>query len=103
MRRGGERVVRLQLDHRPDRNPHRGQRLLERMELRQERRLDPFARLVAVPLRIAEGFDHVIGRNAQVRGSRLHHLEDRAQDAEHRSIRRILALREAAQPVEMAE
>ena len=40
MRRRGERVVGLELDHRPGRDAHRHQRLLERMELRPQRRLD---------------------------------------------------------------
>ena len=34
MRRRRERVVGLELDHRPDRDAHRRERLLERMELR---------------------------------------------------------------------
>ena len=32
-RRGGERVVGLELDHRPDGDAHRGERVFERMEL----------------------------------------------------------------------
>ena len=42
--RGGQRVVGLELDHRPHDDAHRRERLLERMELRPERGLDALAR-----------------------------------------------------------
>src|SRR5262249_3147979 len=47
--RRGERVVGLELDHRPYDHTHRGERFLQRVELRPERRLDAFACLVAGP------------------------------------------------------
>jgi hypothetical protein len=37
MRGGSERIIGFELDHRPDDNVHRGQRLFERMELREQR------------------------------------------------------------------
>src|SRR6201993_1675178 len=35
MRGRSERIIGFELDHRPDDNPHRSKRLLERMELRE--------------------------------------------------------------------
>jgi hypothetical protein len=102
-RRGCERIVGLQLDHRPDRDAHRGERLLERMELREEGGLDPIAGFVAGPELVSERLDDMIGRHADVRLSRLDHLQHGLQHADHGAERWILALVEAAQPVEMAE
>ena len=56
-RRRGERVVGLELDHRPDDDAHRGERVLERMELREQRRLDAGRGLVAGPQVVAERLD----------------------------------------------
>ena len=66
-RGGRERVVGLELDHRPRDDAHRDERILERMELPQQRRLDPLARLVAGPQPVSKRFDDVIGRDADVR------------------------------------
>ena len=63
----GERVVGLELDHRPDDHAHRRERLLERLELRPQRRLDAVAGLVARPEVVAERLDDVVGRDADVR------------------------------------
>ena len=73
------------------------------MELREESRLDPHARLVAVPEIVAKGLDHVIGRDTDVSGSLLDHLQHGVQHANGRAEFRILALVEAAQTVEVAE
>src|SRR5438046_3215684 len=50
-----------------DDNTHRRERLLERMELREQRGLDAGAGLVVRPKPIAKRLDHVIGRDAEVR------------------------------------
>ena len=65
--RGGQRIVGLELDHRPDHETRRLQRLFEQRELRQERRIDSGAGLVAAPQPVAERLDDVIGRDADVR------------------------------------
>ena len=103
VRRGGQRIVRLELDHRPDGDAHRGERLLQRMKLRQQRRLDALAGLVAGPQAVAERLDDVVGRDADVRLAALDHLQHRLQHADHRAERPILALVESAQAVEVAE
>ena len=45
MRGRSERVIGFELDHRPNDNPHRRERVLERMELREKRGLDAVAGL----------------------------------------------------------
>jgi hypothetical protein len=49
MRRRCERIIGLEIPHRPADDAHRDERILQRMELRPQRRLDPRAGLVAVP------------------------------------------------------
>ena len=98
-----QRVVGLQLDHRPHRHAHRRERALERMELRPQRRLDALARLVAGPQCVAERFDHVIGRDAEVRGVLLDHLQHRVQHAGHGAERLVFSLVETPLPVEVTE
>ena len=49
VRRRCQRIIRFELDHRPHHNAHRRERFLERMELRQQRPLDPRAGLVTRP------------------------------------------------------
>src|SRR5205085_12585705 len=99
---GGERVVRLELDHWPDGDAHGYERLLERMKLREQRRLHVRARLIARPEIVAERFDDVIGGDAEVRRALLDHLQHGVQHPGHRAERRVL-LPEPAQAVEMAE
>ncbi len=70
-RRCRQGVVGLELHHRPDDDAERRERLFEQRELRQQIRLDAFARLVAAPEIVAEGLDHVVGRDTDVRGSVL--------------------------------
>ena len=101
--RRGECIVSLELDHRPGDHAHRDQRLLERMELRPQRRLDALPGLVARPELVAERLDHVVGGNADVGRALLDHLEHRLQHTDHRAERPVAALSEAAQAVEMAE
>ena len=75
MRRRSERVIGFELDHRPHDHAHRRERLFERMELREQRGLDACAGLVAGPEPIAKRFDDVIGRDAEIGGAVLDHLE----------------------------
>ncbi len=103
-RRRGERIVGFELDHRPHGHAHRGERFLQRMKLRPQRRLDAVAGLVAGPQVVAERLDDVIGRDADVRGaasrsSRSTVLSTPIDGAE----RLVLALAEAAQAVEVTE
>ena len=72
MRRRSERIIGFQLDHRPDDNAHRRECLFERMELREQRGLDPVAGLLIRPQPIAKRLDHMIGRDAEVRGFLAH-------------------------------
>jgi len=103
MRGGGERVVRFELDHRPDGDAHRGKRFFQRVKLRGQCRLDSLAGLVARPERIAKRFDDVVRGDAEMRGAAFDHLEHAVQHAEHRTERLVLALVEAALTVEMTE
>ena len=73
------------------------------MELREQRRLDAGAGLVAGPEAVAKRLDDVIGRDADVRRSLLDHLQHRLQHADHGAEGPVLPLREAAQAVEVAE
>ena len=63
-RRRGQRIVRLELHHRPHRHAERGERLLERLELGVERRVHALAGLVAGPEVVAERLDDVVGGHA---------------------------------------
>ena len=101
--RGRQRVVRLELDHGPDRDPHRGKRLFERMKLRPERGLDAVARLVAQPKLVAKGLDHVIRRDTDVGRAGFEHLENGVHDADDSPVGLVLPLVEAALSVEVPE
>ncbi len=100
---GGESIIRLELDHRPYGHPHGDEPVFQRLELRGEGGLDPLPRLVAGPERVAERFDDVIGRHADVRGPVLEHLEHGMEDANRRAEGRIIDFSGAPQAVEMAE
>ena len=103
-RRGSQRVVGLELDHRPHGHAHRGERFLERMELRPQRRLDALAGLVAGPQIVAERLDDVIGRDADVRRAALDHLAARCCSTPSDGAEGlVLPLAEAAQAVEVTE
>src|SRR5262249_23112928 len=98
-----EAVVRLDLDHGPHGDAHRGERLLQWIELRPERRLDAGARLVAGPQIVAERFDHMVGRDTDVRTTRLDRLQHSGQHPDHRPEWRVLAVRESANAVEVSK
>ena len=102
-RSGGERIVGFQLDHGPYRHSQRGERILERMKLREQRRLDPVTCLVARPKSITEGLDDVIGRHAEMRRPLLDHLQHGMQHAVYGAEGSIVAFVEAAQTIEVAE
>src|SRR5262249_54165780 len=93
VRRRRERVVGLELDHRPDDDAHRGEPLLERVELPEQRPLHALGGLVAGPEAVAERLDDVVGRDAHVRRAALEHLGDRMEDAGDGAERRVGALR----------
>ena len=99
----GERIVRFQLNHRPHDDAHGLQRFLERVELRPQSRFDAVAGLVPAPEIVTEGFDHVIGRDADMRCAFLDHLQYRVEHTDDRAKGLIRALVEAAQAIKVAE
>ena len=105
MRGRSERIIGFELDHRPDDNAHRRERLLERMELREQRGLDAGAGLVVRPKPIAKRLDHVVGGDAEVRVAVFvfNYLENGLQHADDRAVRTVLAFGEPAQAVEVTE
>ena len=103
MRGRSERIIGFELDHRPDDNAHRRERLLERMELREQRGLDAVAGLVVRPKPIAKRLDHMVGGDAEMRVAILNHLEHGLEHADDCAVGAILALGEPAQTVEMTE
>src|SRR5437764_13962040 len=103
MRRRGESIVRFELDHRPDGDAHRLERILERLKLRQQVGLDSFAGLVVGPEIVAERLDDVIGGDTDVRRTGLDHLQHRVQYARDGAEGFVLALVPAALAVEVAE
>ena len=103
MRGRSERIIGFELDHRPDDNAHRRERLLERMELREQRGLDAVAGLVVRPKPIAKRLDHVVGGDAEIRVAALDHLEHGLQHADDGAVRAVHAFVEPAQAVEVTE
>ena len=105
MRGGSERIISFELDHRPDHNAHCRERFFERMELREQRPLDPCAGLVVRPKAIPKRLDHVIGGHTDVRVAVfvLDYLKNGLQHADDSAIGAVLAFGKPAQPVEVAE
>jgi hypothetical protein len=101
--RGGERIVGLELDHRPHGDTHRGERLFERVKLRPQRRIDAGGRLVAGPQSVSKRLDDVVGCNTQIRLSALDQFQDRLEHADDRAQGPVLPLGEAAQAIEVPE
>src|SRR5207244_5548778 len=93
----------FELEHRPHDNTYSRKRLLEGMELRQQRRLDAGAGLVVRPKPIAKRLDHVVGGDAEVRVAVLDHLEHGLQHADDGAVGAVHAFVEPAQPIEMTE
>ena len=81
---GRQPIIRFQLHHRPDGNAHGRERLLERMELREQRALDAGAGLVAGPEPIAKRLDDMIGSDTEVRVTPLDHLEHASAERRRR-------------------
>src|SRR5262249_46208188 len=77
-----DRVVGLELDHRPHDEPERSGGSLDELELRDEPRVEALAGLVAGEEVVAERFDHVIERHAAVR-DRAGAQHDRQGAQEH--------------------
>ncbi len=65
--RGGQRVVRLELLHRPDAEPQGPRHLLRRIELREQLRIDPLLGLVSGEEQVAKRADGVVERDRRVR------------------------------------
>src|SRR5437868_2106661 len=103
MRGGSECIIGFELNHRPDHNAHRRKRLLERMELREKRRLDAGAGLVVRPKPIAKRLDHVVGGDSEVGVAVLDHLEHGLEHADDGAVRAVLAFGKPAQAVEVTE
>ena len=82
---GGQRIVGLELDHGPDDHAKGAQRLLQRLELRVEHRVDALARLVAGPEGVPKRLDDVVGGHAHVRRPLLEHPQDGRDHAAHPS------------------
>ena len=79
------------------------ERLLQRLELGTQRTVDAGAGLVARPEVVAEGLDHVIGRDADVRRPGLEHLQHRVEHAGCRAERLPVGPATAPAAVEVAE
>ena len=103
MRGRSERIIGFELDHRPHDNAHRRQRLLERMELREQRGLDAGAGLVVRPKPIAKRLDHVVGGDAKKRAVVLDHLKNGLQHANDRAVRTVFTFGKSAQAVEVTK
>src|SRR5438093_12310351 len=77
--RGGQRVVRLELDHRPDHDADRLERALGQWKLGEQVLRNALLGLVAWPEVVAEAADHVVGGHGEVGDVGL------AQERERRS------------------
>src|SRR5436190_6947945 len=87
MRGRSERIIGFELDHWPDDNAHRCERLLERMELREQRGLDAGAGLVVRPKSIAKRLDHMIGGDPEVGVPLFDHREYPLKNANNCTVR----------------
>jgi hypothetical protein len=103
MRGRSERIVGFEFNHRPDDNAHRRERFLQRMELREQRGLDPCAGLVTRPKPIAKRLDHVIGGDAEINGVGFQHLENSLQHTDNCAVWAVFAFGEPAQAVKVTE
>jgi hypothetical protein len=86
-RRGGarrQRIVCLELDHRPHDEARGDERLFQDRELREEILRDAGARLVPAPQAVAKRLDDVIRGDGDVRRAVGNHPEHRGDDAANR-------------------
>ena len=81
--RAGQRVVRLELCHRPNRDAEGGGRLFHEVELRDDVRVHALARLVAVEEIVAKGLDGVVEGHRQVRHLLFGFVEQIEQRGDH--------------------
>src|SRR5205085_1103955 len=102
VRRRCQRVVGLEVHHRPNDDTHRRERLLERMKLRPQRRLDALTGLVSGIEVVAKRLDDVIGGDADVCGAAFEHLDDGSEHSRDSAERRVAAL-EPSYAIEMAK
>ena len=102
--RRAQRVVGLELDHGPDDHPEGAERVLQRLELGVEHRVDALARLVVRPERVPERFDDVVGGHAEVGRAAFEHSQDGPDDAADRSeLLRPLSVERGGRGQEVAE
>src|SRR3954467_6667373 len=73
------------------------------MKLCEERRLDPFAGLVARPQIIAERFYDVVRGDTEVSFPSLEHLQNGGEHADDGAVRAVDAFVESAQSIEVTE
>ena len=83
--RRGKGVIGFEVDHGPNGYAHCLQSHFENRKLRQQFRLYAFAGLVTGIQVVPEGFDDVIGGNANMRCARLDHHQHGVQHAAHRT------------------
>jgi len=85
----GQRVVGLVLAHRPDRDAERARRLFDGVELRPQRRVDPFVALVGGEQIVTERTDRIVERDRDVRHRlcRLRQQRQQRRGDAHRRLR----------------
>ena len=98
-RRGGKRIIRLQLHHGPHEETECAKGIFQGLKLGQERGVHTGTRLVPRPQGVAKGFDDMVGGHAQVRGPCLHHLQKAVEDQADSAVS-VIGFRGAFQPVE---
>ncbi len=96
--RGRDGVVGFEFDHRPRDDAERASGVFGESELRKQRGVDAFAGLVAGVQPVAERFDHVIERDADVRDVRFreqheHRTQQSPHGADFRAIDRLFGRR----------
>ena len=83
--RSRKRIIGLKFDHRPNYNACRRQNLFKPRELGQKIGLDTFTGLIIWPQLVAEGFDHVIGGDRDMRCPFFDHAQHGGQNPANRS------------------
>src|SRR5215475_697977 len=80
-RRGSESIVGLEVDHWPDENAHRLQRLLHNGKLREQLWRDAFAGFVALIKLVSKRLDYVVSRNSDMSRALFDHRQHRSEHA----------------------